>query len=230
MTPPARRDGTPDKKQRASDMLVSNAKPARRQHVKKSDRTKNSTADSVARELGADWLVDGDAQGAANNGKGGERLQKVLAKLASLRAATPRSSSTPVASRSTEKSSCSRACASTRMSTLSELMACASTSMRTCSTSFSTSRAGCSRPCMTTWAARAWATWSLTAWRRASVCSTWAALTRTLRVCSCSPTTASLPIASCTRSTALRRPTSPRCSVRGGQQVGQAAQGRHRAR
>lgn len=79
VTPPARRDGTPDKKQRASDMLVSNAKPARRQHVKKSDRTKNATADSVARELGADWLVSGADQDSGNNGKG-ERLQKVLAK------------------------------------------------------------------------------------------------------------------------------------------------------
>ena len=69
MTPPARRDGTPEKKKRDSDMIVSNAKPARRQHVKK----KPATADSVARDLGADWLVEGDSAG-------GERLQKVLAK------------------------------------------------------------------------------------------------------------------------------------------------------
>ena len=69
MTPPARRDGTPEKKKRDSDMIVSNAKPARRQHVKK----KPATADSVARDLGAYWLVEGDSAG-------GERLQKVLAK------------------------------------------------------------------------------------------------------------------------------------------------------
>ena len=71
MTPPARRDGTPDKKQRDSDIIVSNAKPARHQHVSK--KKQKATAESVARDLGADWLVDGDKPK-------GERLQKVLAK------------------------------------------------------------------------------------------------------------------------------------------------------
>lgn len=71
MTPPARRDGTPDKKQRDSDIIVSNAKPARHQHVSK--KKQKATADSVARELGADRLVDEDKPK-------GERLQKVLAK------------------------------------------------------------------------------------------------------------------------------------------------------
>lgn len=71
MTPPARRDGTPDKKQRDSDNIVSNAKPARHQHVSK--KKQKATAESVARELGADWLVDEDKPK-------GERLQKVLAK------------------------------------------------------------------------------------------------------------------------------------------------------
>lgn len=71
MTPPARRDGTPDKKQRDSDIIVSNAKPARHQHVSKKEQ--KATAESVARELGADWLVDEDKPK-------GERLQKVLAK------------------------------------------------------------------------------------------------------------------------------------------------------
>ena len=71
MTPPARRDGTPDKKQRDSDIIVSNAKPARHQHVSK--KKQKATAESVARELGADWLVDEDKPK-------GERLQKVLAK------------------------------------------------------------------------------------------------------------------------------------------------------
>ena len=70
MTPPARRDGTPDKKQRDSDIIVSNAKPARHQHVSK--KKQKATAESVARELGADWLVDEDKPK-------GERLQKVLA-------------------------------------------------------------------------------------------------------------------------------------------------------
>lgn len=71
MTPPARRDGTPDKKQRDSDIIVSNAKPARHQHVSK--KKQKATAESVVRELGADWLVDEDKPK-------GERLQKVLAK------------------------------------------------------------------------------------------------------------------------------------------------------
>ena len=71
MTPPARRDGTPDKKQRDSDIIVSNAKPARHQHVAK--KKQKATAESVARELGADWLVNEDKPK-------GERLQKVLAK------------------------------------------------------------------------------------------------------------------------------------------------------
>ena len=71
MTPPARRDGTPDKKQRDSDIIVSNAKPARHQHVSK--KKQKATAESVARELGADLLVNEDKPK-------GERLQKVLAK------------------------------------------------------------------------------------------------------------------------------------------------------
>jgi len=71
VTPPARRDGIPDKKQRDSDIIVSNAKPARHQHVSK--KKQKATAESVARELGADWLVDEDKPK-------GERLQKVLAK------------------------------------------------------------------------------------------------------------------------------------------------------
>nr|WP_278723278.1 pseudouridine synthase [Corynebacterium accolens] len=71
MTPPARRDGTPDKKQRDSDIVVSNAKPARNQHVSK--KKQKATVESVARDLGADWLVDDEKPK-------GERLQKVLAK------------------------------------------------------------------------------------------------------------------------------------------------------
>ncbi|MDO5670195.1 MAG: pseudouridine synthase [Corynebacterium sp.] len=68
MTPPARRDGTPDKDQqpkklKASEIPLSNARPARRQNV---------SARSVAESLGADWLYDDAAEE-------GVRLQKVLA-------------------------------------------------------------------------------------------------------------------------------------------------------
>lgn len=76
MTPPARRDGTPEKKKRDSEMLLSNAKPARRQNVK---RNKKATAQSVASDLGADWLYE-DSSSAHNPNAQGERLQKVLAK------------------------------------------------------------------------------------------------------------------------------------------------------
>ena len=78
MTPPARRDGTPDKDQqptrlRASEIQLSNARPARRQNVDPDQRRKKAaTADSVAQSLGADWLVD-------DKPTEGVRLQKVLA-------------------------------------------------------------------------------------------------------------------------------------------------------
>src|SRR5690625_6305851 len=57
-------------------MLLSNAKPARRQNVK---RNKKATAQSVASDLGADWLYE-DSSSAHNPNAQGERLQKVLAK------------------------------------------------------------------------------------------------------------------------------------------------------
>lgn len=75
MTGTARRDGTPEKPQRDSEMLVSNAKPARRQHVTKKQR--KATAESIAADLGADWLNEDSSQSARAQG---ERLQKVLAK------------------------------------------------------------------------------------------------------------------------------------------------------
>lgn len=79
MNPPARRDGTPDKKERVDEIIVSNAKPARHQHVSKKDRA--ATAQSVAAELGADWLyADEDSADSAAPAQQGERLQKVLAK------------------------------------------------------------------------------------------------------------------------------------------------------
>ncbi|OFS23258.1 pseudouridine synthase [Corynebacterium sp. HMSC04H06] len=79
MNPPARRDGTPDKKERVDEIIVSNAKPARHQHVSKKDRA--ATAQSVAEELGADWLYAGqDSADSAAPAQQGERLQKVLAK------------------------------------------------------------------------------------------------------------------------------------------------------
>lgn len=81
MTPTARREGTPDKdkdkrQKRASEILISNAKPARKQHVRKSER-KAATPESVASALGADWLYDNEE---SKNKSEGERLQKVLAK------------------------------------------------------------------------------------------------------------------------------------------------------
>lgn len=89
MTPPARREGTPDSQgdkraPRAADILISNAKPAKRQHVRKSDRDsarKKATAESVAADLGADWLYENeqDSQN-RHDASQGERLQKVLAK------------------------------------------------------------------------------------------------------------------------------------------------------
>lgn len=66
MTPPARRDGTPEhqaKKQKASEIPLSNARPARHQNV---------SAKQMAERLGADWLYDDAADE-------GVRLQKVLA-------------------------------------------------------------------------------------------------------------------------------------------------------
>ena len=78
MTPPARRDGTPDKDQqptrlRASEIQLSNARPARHQNVDPEKRRKKAaTADSVAQSLGAEWLVD-------DKPTEGVRLQKVLA-------------------------------------------------------------------------------------------------------------------------------------------------------
>ena len=78
MTPPARRDGTPDKGQRASDYLVSNAKPTRRQHVSK--KQQKATAESVAKALGADWLLKDSPEAKEQAQEQGERLQKVLAR------------------------------------------------------------------------------------------------------------------------------------------------------
>ena len=80
MTPPARRDGTPEKKKRDSEMLLSNAKPARRQNVKRSERAKNAnghkaTAESVASDLGADWLYE-DSKSTQNPSTEGERLKR----------------------------------------------------------------------------------------------------------------------------------------------------------
>ena len=79
MTPPARRDGTPDnqgRKPRASEIPLSNARPARRQNVSAEERRqKAASAQSVAESLGADWLFEGEKTPDA----GGVRLQKVLA-------------------------------------------------------------------------------------------------------------------------------------------------------
>jgi 23S rRNA pseudouridine2605 synthase len=79
VTPPARRDGTPDnqgRKPRASEIPLSQARPARRQNVSSEERRKNAaSARSVAESLGADWLFEGDNAPESE----GVRLQKVLA-------------------------------------------------------------------------------------------------------------------------------------------------------
>ncbi|AKK11043.1 pseudouridine synthase [Corynebacterium uterequi] len=74
MTPPARRDGTPEqpRKKRASDILLSDAKPAKKQNVTPEDHPLHDNwwdDDAPARKAGSTTGADE-----------GERLQKVLAR------------------------------------------------------------------------------------------------------------------------------------------------------
>ncbi|STC70390.1 pseudouridine synthase [Corynebacterium pilosum] len=66
MTPPARREGIPDNDRQDEEFLLSNAKPARKQHVSRAERAKN--ADHPLKD---NWWDDEKPQGI--------RLQKVLA-------------------------------------------------------------------------------------------------------------------------------------------------------
>lgn len=83
MTPPARRDGTPDKKdqprRKDSDRLMSNAKPARRQNVSHEERRQAAEDHPLA---DAWWEDDkpADSPSAAAPTARVERLQKVLAR------------------------------------------------------------------------------------------------------------------------------------------------------
>src|SRR5699024_8955046 len=104
---PARRDGTPEKKKRDSEILLSNAKPARRQNVK---RNKKATAQSVASDLGADWLYE-DASSAPNPAQKANAYKKYSLRLVLLPAVTQRYSSTLVELKLTAKSSSGKASA-----------------------------------------------------------------------------------------------------------------------
>lgn len=79
MNPPARRDGTPDKKRTHNrdyrgDYLFSNAKPAKHQHVRK--RAPKPSADPLADKWWEDPIPDSPSKTSPSDG---ERLQKVLA-------------------------------------------------------------------------------------------------------------------------------------------------------
>lgn len=75
MTPPARREGTPenpqDDKKQNEEILLSNAKPARRQNVNFNERRNNAQQDSQPHPLEDNWWDNDQPQGI--------RLQKVLA-------------------------------------------------------------------------------------------------------------------------------------------------------
>ncbi|WP_257181757.1 pseudouridine synthase [Corynebacterium cystitidis] len=72
MTPPARREGTPDNDKQDDEFFLSNAKPARKQHVSRQQRAKNAQKKSD-HPLADNWWDD-DADKPQ-----GIRLQKVLA-------------------------------------------------------------------------------------------------------------------------------------------------------
>lgn len=76
MTPPARREGIPEKKAKDSDMLVSHAKPAKKQHVNRAERERRASDHPLA----DNWWDDAPGQDAQHKNDEGERLQKVLAK------------------------------------------------------------------------------------------------------------------------------------------------------
>lgn len=74
MTPPARREGTPDNNRQDDEFFLSNAKPARKQHVSRQQRAKNAQKNqqnNADHPLADNWWDDDKPQGI--------RLQKVLA-------------------------------------------------------------------------------------------------------------------------------------------------------
>ena len=82
MTPPARRDGTPDRGKPGSDdtFYISYAKPARKQHVDADKRRRNRPSDQAQEPhpLADNWWDDEETKARKKN-TDGVRLQKVLA-------------------------------------------------------------------------------------------------------------------------------------------------------
>mgnify|MGYP001940666973 CR=1 FL=1 len=76
MTPPARRDGTPDR-EKDDKFYISNAKPARKQHVRPEKRRDNPDYEEP-HPLADNWW-DADENNRSKGGAEGVRLQKVLA-------------------------------------------------------------------------------------------------------------------------------------------------------
>lgn len=76
MTPPARRDGTPDKRGKDDTFYISYAKPAKKQNVRLNKRRQNA-AKNQPNPLDDNWWDDDPA--AAKAAAEGVRLQKVLA-------------------------------------------------------------------------------------------------------------------------------------------------------
>ena len=76
MTPPARRDGTPEKRGKDDTFYISYAKPAKKQNVRLNKRRQNA-AKNQPNPLDDNWWDDDPA--AAKAASEGVRLQKVLA-------------------------------------------------------------------------------------------------------------------------------------------------------
>ncbi|MBC3178707.1 pseudouridine synthase [Corynebacterium lujinxingii] len=76
MTPPARRDGTPDKPEKDDTFYISYAKPAKKQHVRLDKRRKNAV-ENEPHPLDDNWWDDNPGEKARKTE--GIRLQKVLA-------------------------------------------------------------------------------------------------------------------------------------------------------
>ena len=76
MTPPARRDGTPEKREKNDPFYISYAKPAKKQNVRLNKRRENAAKNEPSPLDDNWWDEDPDAAKAAAEGV---RLQKVLA-------------------------------------------------------------------------------------------------------------------------------------------------------
>ncbi|MDY5785802.1 MULTISPECIES: pseudouridine synthase [unclassified Corynebacterium] len=76
MTPPARRDGTPDR-EKDDTFYISYAKPAKKQNVHRDER--RAAADNTPHPLEDNWWDEPDSAPAQRRTDNGVRLQKVLA-------------------------------------------------------------------------------------------------------------------------------------------------------